>query len=353
MFLYFSAIIKGIDNREQPITMRIINSDIPNTLEAINEIIENNGDLDLIINGETMLINAIKEKNDDIVNLLIENGADVNIKSDDCQRTALMWASLSGRLDYVKLLFNHGALLDLQDRDDCPALLNATYNCHEDVVEFLINNGASLDVVDDEKYSALMWAVQKQQFKIIKLLVKKGASLDLQNEFGITALMLAATEDFEILQFLVNSGVNLDIQNKKGFTAIMESSQFGRHEEVELFIKNGASITFKCNDGLNAYGHAVLRNKIPVMYAFNNNIIHEQDYNGNTLLMTACDTLNIIHILFLDEKGADFHIKNRDGISAYDLLVMKEDLPQVLQSLKERLMLNDLIDDQDGFSLSI
>lgn len=81
--------------------------------------------------------------------------------------------------------------------------------------------------------------------------------------------------------------------------------------------------------------------------------INKKDKNGDTLLSVACKKKNEKAILFWYSKGANFHIINNEGRSAYSQLKEYNDLSSALQSLKDQLILNEMIDDQADCSLSL
>ncbi len=59
-------------------------------------------------NGETPLILAAKEGNNEFAALLVEHGADVNL-ADNLQRTALYYASERGYNEIAEMLLTAGA----------------------------------------------------------------------------------------------------------------------------------------------------------------------------------------------------------------------------------------------------
>ena len=59
---------------------------------------------------------AIKSKNEEIVAMLVENGADVNLEC-DLGWTPLFYALNHGNSAIVELLIDHGAKIDVKDCD--------------------------------------------------------------------------------------------------------------------------------------------------------------------------------------------------------------------------------------------
>jgi len=83
--------------------------------------------------GQTALMLAVSHGRLDMVNLLLEAGADINIKDDDGS-TSLMCASEHGHAAIVRLLLNHPECdTSLTDNDGCTALQVAMEAGHRDV----------------------------------------------------------------------------------------------------------------------------------------------------------------------------------------------------------------------------
>ena len=109
--------------------------------------------------------------------LLLLAGADVNIQniSWNLLRTALIEAALKGHTDIVNLLLDAGAEVDTRDNEGRTAVIMAALKGNTDVVRILRDTGADLTIVDVDGKTALMWAVSNGFNAIIKLLEIPGA----------------------------------------------------------------------------------------------------------------------------------------------------------------------------------
>jgi ankyrin repeat protein len=89
--------------------------------------------------GNTALLYAANYGYFNIVEYLIENGADVNIRNINGW-TPLMYASRDGYFNIVKCLVENGAKLDIINPiHDCDALSYAETNNHNDIAKYLKN----------------------------------------------------------------------------------------------------------------------------------------------------------------------------------------------------------------------
>lgn len=156
-------------------------------------------DLNLVDDrGYSALMQAAEEGYSEIVALLIENGADVNLREKYRRCSALMLAASRGQLNVVKQLYEGGAQINyIAKRDRCHALLSATKGGYTDVARFLIRVGSDVNIQDHANhYTALMWAVAGGYLTIAEQLITAGCNMDLRDSQGHTALMHAARGGF-------------------------------------------------------------------------------------------------------------------------------------------------------------
>jgi hypothetical protein len=86
--------------------------------------------------GYTALMRACWGRQPKAARLLLQDGADPNLKRHDGQR-ALHFAAKSGSAECVKLLLEHGANISAVTNSKDTALTNAEFYKHEDVVKLL------------------------------------------------------------------------------------------------------------------------------------------------------------------------------------------------------------------------
>jgi ankyrin repeat protein len=143
--------------------------------------------------GNPMLILAIKDRSNQVIDLLIQNPKiDVDL-SNKSGETPLMIASIEGNLPLVKVLvIKNKALLD---HIGWTPLHYACAKGHLDVAQFLIANGAIVDSMSLGNTTPLMMAVQSGNDQLVKLLLDKGADLKLRNDQGFTAIDIADIYD--------------------------------------------------------------------------------------------------------------------------------------------------------------
>ena len=137
--------------------------------------------------GETQLYQSARRGRLTQVRLLLERGADVNIRSNQKQ-TPLHYAAFEGYLSIVRILVKHGALVSPVDRDGMTPLHFAADAGKTAMVRLLINNGAAVNARNKLGVTPLMHAVYRDSDAVVELLLEKGANRRLRDYNGRRAI---------------------------------------------------------------------------------------------------------------------------------------------------------------------
>jgi len=135
-----------------------------NNIEMVRECLEHGANANQKgKNGRTALIRAVENNRNDIVLLLINHGADVNLSDDVRGTLPILIASRKGNVDIVRILIEKGADINKQDKYGKNALFYACVERKPDIVEVLIENNANEVHCDKyiNQYSSVKIAVQK------------------------------------------------------------------------------------------------------------------------------------------------------------------------------------------------
>jgi len=144
--------------------------------ETIKSLIAQGGDINARnIRGQSPLHLAVKQGNSDMVQILLESGAEVDIVETDSGCTSLHYAASLGHVDLCESLVRYGANPDAQTaRLETPLHL-AVSRGHPEVVALLLKYHARLDIRDKNGMTPLQQAEKFKKREIV-LLIKQHLS---------------------------------------------------------------------------------------------------------------------------------------------------------------------------------
>ena len=123
-------------------------------IEAVKQHIAAGTDVDAKTGGETPLLWAARFGQSQVAELLIAEGADVNVKDDAWGFTPLGYAVSRGHKESTELLIAEGAEVNAKDSDGSTPL---HYAATKEVAELLIAEGADVNAKDVNGYTPLVW----------------------------------------------------------------------------------------------------------------------------------------------------------------------------------------------------
>ncbi len=102
--------------------------------------------MEILVNAMPMLLAACMSGNMEMIKGLLEAGADVQKKDSLFGGTALHAAASKGCFDIVELLLQYGADINTPDNDGYTPLMLAACCQPKAFIEFMINNGADIKI---------------------------------------------------------------------------------------------------------------------------------------------------------------------------------------------------------------
>jgi len=176
--------------------------------------------------GETALYVAAVNGKKEIVEYLLSNGAEKD-KVQSEGKTPLIGAVIAHQTDIVRILVEMGAGINISDRLSNEGitgtpLIHASAKGFDDIVKILIASNANVNFRNEEGQDALQMALNFNHYEIAEFLIKNGANPNSKNKKGFTVLMLAASKgNLKLVKLLVEGGANINSFNKeKALTAI-------------------------------------------------------------------------------------------------------------------------------------
>ena len=234
------------------ITNLLASGNINNTLTETTNIVNiDDTEYDLSVTfdeGTTALMIASYYGYADLVNALIKNNADVNLKN---QRnyTALLYATDiwarqgigidDSNFNIVELLVNAKADVNAVNNYGWSPLFFAADNSNSDVVTFLVDNGANINLISDEGITPILIANDVESIKILS----KTTNINKANNAGITPLIAFSGRETspEAINILLENGANVNAVDKDGETALSYAVEYGNFEIALILLENNAN----------------------------------------------------------------------------------------------------------------
>ena len=194
--------------------------------------------------GQTPLSWAVEKGHEAVVKLLLENGAELETRDTRYGQTPLSWAVEKGQEAVVKLLLENGAELETRDtRYGQTPLSWAVEKGHEAVVELLLEKGAELETKSEYGQTPLSWATKNRHEAVVKLLLDTGkADVDAKDDDGSTPLLWAAEQGHEaVVRLLLDNGADISIENRSGWTSLQLAALNSHYVIEQLLVIRGAS----------------------------------------------------------------------------------------------------------------
>ena len=220
--------------------MEIIKKESMEELENVVGRIDNINEADE--NGQTALMYTLESGNVEISNLLMDNGADIDISNNEWKIRALEKAIDNEREGILEILVKKGVDQDVLIDGNKTPLMYASKEGNRKIAEILIDGGhQKIDATDDYGGNALFYSVVGKKGEILELLVDRGADMEEEVNGGQKVLIYAIGDNnIDVMNRLLDKGADIDAVDKSGTTALI-SAVFANNEEiVKLLVDRGA-----------------------------------------------------------------------------------------------------------------
>jgi ankyrin repeat protein len=127
------------------------------------------------LRNSTPLEVAVGGKHPDVIRLLVDADAEIDVQSDDQGTSPLMIAASSGQTDVVRLLVSRGANPNLKNRAGQTALFSAVKEDQSEIVAILIKAGADVNAATPKRVTPLHLSASLGRSEAAGILLAAGA----------------------------------------------------------------------------------------------------------------------------------------------------------------------------------
>ena len=361
----FAMVATGTCQDQTPLSLAVIKNDLPLVKQLLAqgaEINETNK-----FGFTPLMLAALRENRNAVVDTLLAEGADTNIRGVEGS-TVLYWASMYSGPGVLKALIKAKAKVDIKTDDGLTPIMGAALWGKLENVQILQSAGAVF--TNDLVYSSALG-----QLDIVKKLVTDGANVNAKNESRRTPLAAAAANgNLSVVNFLLVQGADVNSESTDGNltrSALSSAAEKGHLEVVKALLNKKASLkpdsahetplftsvvgghleVVKClldngadPNGQNPDGEPVLftaaqKNAEAAQALLDAGAdVNATNVLGSTALIVASYFGNADSVLLLLSKGARVSAKTGQGQTAL----------QIAQGLRDREQIVDMLSNPDA-----
>ncbi|KAF4852504.1 Ankyrin repeat and KH domain-containing protein 1 [Colletotrichum siamense] len=246
--------------------------------------------VDRPVAGMTPLQQASSDGHDEIVRLLLEHGAGINLSGK--HGNALSAAAKNRHMGTVQLLVDHNADVDAGGERFASALSAAAWGGNTDIVQHLLDHDADVNATGKSLASPLVSAVTKGHADVVQLLLDSGADVTALNSAGCALMAAAQHSRILIAKLLLEQGANVQcrhrgLEDTYHLNPLVIASGKGDLEVMKLLLEHGAD-----PNAIRYHRHSI-----------------RQSIFISTPLLSALERGNVEAARLLLEHGADPNLK--------------------------------------------
>jgi ankyrin repeat protein len=214
----------------------------------------------------------------DVINRLVQAGADPGAASEKTRETPLHLAALNGNLGAAEALLSHRVDLEALSTSllsgragmqiasgGTTPLMNAIMLGQEEMVRFLLAHGAKPETTNRTLDRALHFAAASGHPAVIRQLLDRGARVNASDHWQSTPLHYAALYgQLEAAKLLLAARADLEAADEAGFTPLLNAAEHDHLDIVTLLLAKGASRRARTDAGKGPLRVAATSNALQV-----------------------------------------------------------------------------------------
>ncbi|CAD7701665.1 unnamed protein product [Ostreobium quekettii] len=207
--------------------------------------------------GATPMIEVLGGCKTELVRLLLDHGANIDVKNDRNGVTSLMAAAMKQNHDVMEWCIAAGCNIEAADKDEQRAMHHAARHGAIECVDVLLRAGADINALAKGE-GVLIFAVRGGHYDVARMLMERGAELNSspKDDPRITlvhALAIgtspSAEVDVELLKEVLVKGADINAADEHGNTALHLAAIVGKEASVLELVRSGAKLDERNQDG--------------------------------------------------------------------------------------------------------
>lgn len=255
--------------------------------------------------------------------LIITQKANINAQNRE-NETAIHRAVRISRVNLVKFLFENNPDLSLGDQNGHTAYDIALLKKNKEIIQIL--RVPTKVVLSTENDLYFLYSCRSRNLTGVKEAVRNGADLSAYNINEVTGLHFAALfGHFRVVDFLIEQKADLNSLDQYKASSLdyaLMNDNLNAHYIVNKLIASGAEYNSKGNSSDYSILYKVaFRGYVDTILLMRNitNINEASVEEGDTALHIAAFYGNTNIAVILLAKGSNLALKNREGLTAYDI----------------------------------
>ncbi len=243
--------------------------------------------------------------------LIVERSQDINARGFHWNETPLGAASREGHSEVARVLLEYGADTEIRDDSNYNPLEWASEGGHTEIVQVFLEHGADVKAVDDSDHiTALHFASSHGRLAAARVLLEHGADVDAKSKDNQTPLHLAANEGVARVLLEYGADPNVHWQGQGNRTPLHEALECDRLEVARVLLENGANANVQEDSHNQTPLHLASRKgylDVVRLLLQRSSDIHAQDDEGRTPFQVASVREHEEVMQLLLEHGAEDH----------------------------------------------
>jgi Ankyrin repeats (3 copies) len=176
----------------------------------------------------------------DAVTLLVDSGANVNMKNEH-ESTPLRAAYDGRHLEAMRILLEHGAVVDMPYDLNGSLVLRASADGQTEVLRLLLQHGVDINgATKRHHFTQLHWACSQGLMDVAQVLLEHGAEINAASSEGTSLYYASMTGRLAIVQLLLERGADVHIR-VPGYKTPFEMATYQRQTQIaQLLLEYGA-----------------------------------------------------------------------------------------------------------------